>query len=180
MNHIERGDEAAAKSKDTQVEIANGLLQEGNIPGAAGKLTGLLKEEGQWPAWLQTTFAGLEKKVQRPAILDALKEFHQRGAPFMTTNYDGLLEHWCGIGAVEISEMDKLRGWEVHGGRGGVYHPHGYFQKPDTVVLDDDQYEAVQANTDIQHSLKAFFTTRVSLAPILALCLLWLVYRAQK
>jgi hypothetical protein len=166
-NHIEKEDATAAKAKAPQVEVAHGLVNEGKIPTAAGVLTGLLKEEGQWPAWLQTTFAGLEKKVQRPEILDALKKFHQRGATLVTTNYDGLLEYWCGIEAVDISEIDKLRAWEVSSGRGGVFHPHGYFQKPDTVVLDEEQYKTVKTNTDIQHTLQAFFSTRVSLAPIL-------------
>jgi len=167
-NHIER---EAGEYKSQRVEEANTFLAQGDMPSAGGILTELLNEVGQWTIWLEYTFANLEKEVRYPAILDSLKRLNQRGAILVTTNYDDLLEHWCGLTPVDASNIANIRMWEASGQRAGVFHPHGHFRSPDTVVFDNDQYEAVVKNDEIQLLLRSFFSTRVSLFPFYYRCI---------
>lgn len=74
----------ALKDPDTE-----GVLDAANI------LSDQMKQQGQFPAWLESMFASLSQEVRHPALVDVLKALHESGATLLTTNYDGLLEkHW--------------------------------------------------------------------------------------
>src|SRR3989440_8419920 len=62
---------------------------------AANILSSQLKQNGQFPTWLESVFDNLYQEVRHPAILDTLKALHQKGATILTTNYDDLLEKSC-------------------------------------------------------------------------------------
>jgi hypothetical protein len=73
----------------------------------------------------------------------------------MTTNYDELLEHFCGLQRVRRSIPDDIRKYE-RGIENGVFHIHGSFQDPKEVVLDATDYSQVKDSEDVHNLLKTF------------------------
>jgi SIR2-like domain len=105
--------------------------------------------DGAYRAWLQRTVGTL--KVQQPDVLDALKALD---IPIATTNYDGLIEEvvdWPPVTWQERSRVEEV----LRGGRPGVLHLHGYWDKPESVVLDIRSYEQVISDAHAQAVLRS-------------------------
>jgi hypothetical protein len=101
----------------------NGMLDAANI------LSSQLRQHGQFPTWLQSVFGSLDQDVRHPAILEALKKLHDNGAILLTTNYDDILEKYCGlrhIGRSKIEDIVKFR----RGNLDGVFYVHGNYHDP--------------------------------------------------
>jgi SIR2-like domain/AAA domain len=104
---------------------------------AQGKLGGYAHQ--QYRRWLKKSVGKLE--VTEPALLDAIKALNCRLA---TTNYDGLLllcahmgsqpETWRNLDAV----AEILTG-ETH----DVWHIHGYWNNPESVIFSNADYVRV-------------------------------------
>ncbi|KAK0616733.1 hypothetical protein B0T14DRAFT_523719, partial [Immersiella caudata] len=82
--------------------------------------------------WLRQQFQTLDESFTHPEIHEVLKRLHQQGAQLMTTNYDHLIEHHCGLTPKD--------------GNNGVFHPHGEWQHPNGVILDTREYYALADN----------------------------------
>lgn len=120
---------------------------------------GYLKDEldvnKQFSTWLNAVFGTLHSEVRHPEILEALRQFHQKGAKLMTTNYDELLEHHCNLQRIRISIPEDIRKYE-QGTLDGIFHIHGSYQDPQDVVLDPISYDRVKISNDVQNLLKTF------------------------
>jgi NAD-dependent SIR2 family protein deacetylase len=94
---------------------------------------GYLKDEldchKRFPTWLDSVFGSLHHEVNHPEVFKALRDFHQRGARLMTTNYDELLEHYCGLHRVRRLIPEDVRKYERCSSN-RVFHIHGSFQDP--------------------------------------------------
>jgi hypothetical protein len=134
----------------------DGLLDAANI------LSSQLKQHGQFPTWLQSVFGSLYQDVRHPAILEALKKLHQNGAVLLTTNYDDVLETYCGlrhIGRSKTEDIVKFR----RGDLDGVFHVHGIYHDPQEVVLDTTDYYQIRHSDEVQNMLKAFLDDKTIL-----------------
>jgi hypothetical protein len=120
---------------------------------------GYLKDEldchKRFPTWLDSVFGSLHHEVNRPGVFKALRDFHRRGARLMTTNYDELLEHYCGLHRVRRLIPEDVRKYE-RCSLNGVFHIHGSFQDPPEVVLDSIGYYQVKTSDDVQNLLKTY------------------------
>lgn len=122
---------------------------------ACGYLKAELDRNKLFPTWLELVFGSLHRDVTHPEVFEALRQFHQKGARLMTTNYDELLEHHCNLQRIRRSIPDDVRKYE-QGTLDGVFHIHGSFQDPQEVVLDAIGYYQVKNSDDVQNLLKTY------------------------
>jgi hypothetical protein len=153
-------DEGFIAAEDEDLNYYRRVLQRDNIDiRNVLRVCGYLKDEldhhKQYPTWLKSVFGSLHCDVTRPEIYEVLREFHQRGARLMTTNYDELLEHYCNLQRVRRSIPEDVRKYE-QGTLDGVFHIHGSFQDPKEVVLDPIGYYQVTTSNDVQNLLKTY------------------------
>jgi hypothetical protein len=147
------------------IKPAYEALQNPDIDGmldAANILSSQLRQHGQFPTWLQSVFSSLDQDVRHPAILEALKKLHDNGAILLTTNYDDVLEKYCGlrhIGRSKIEDIVKFR----RGDLDGVFHVHGSYHDPQEVVLDTTGYYQIRESDEVQNMLKAFLDDKTIL-----------------
>jgi hypothetical protein len=153
-------DNGFVTADDEEINHYRGVLQRGNtnirtVLRACRYLKDELDHNMQFATWLESVFGSLHRKVRHPEVFKALREFHQRGARLMTTNYDELLEHYCDLQRVRRSIAEDVRKYE-QGILDGVFHIHGSFQDPKEVVLDPSGYYEVKASDDVQNLLKTY------------------------
>ena len=118
---------------------------------AAGVVTRLLKRDGRFNTWLRVVFENLYGNVNHPAILESLKKLHKNGAMLTTTNYDDLIEKHCKLSPLDRTRENDLKEFiRSPRNRDGVFHPHGYWEHHETVVLDTDDYKLVKEDNVIQ------------------------------
>lgn len=109
----------------------------------------------RFPSWLETVFGSLHHEVNHTGVYKALRDFHRRGARLMTTNYDELLEHYCGLERVRRLIPEEVRKYERCTSN-GVFHIHGSYQDLQEVVLDPIDYYKVTTSDDVQNLLKTY------------------------
>src|SRR6266498_4099142 len=123
---------------------------------AATIMADQLTQNGQFPTWLESVFGNLYQEVRHPAILEVLKALHEKGATFLTTNYDYLIEKFCGLRRIGRSNMDDILKFKC-GNLDGVFHVHGSYHDPNEVVLDRTGYYQITHSDEVQNILKTFF-----------------------
>jgi len=125
-----------------------------NLFEAVNNMKDMLSEKKIFPTWLGSMFCNLHTEKRYTSILDALKMLHENGAMLLTTNYDGLIEEHCGLATIDGSDSDQLAMFMAKN-IDGVFHPHGHWLHPATIVLDSvDYYKVKEVATNVQVSLK--------------------------
>jgi hypothetical protein len=143
----------------------DGSLDDPDIDGsldAANILSSQLREHGQFPTWLQSVFGSLYQDVRHPAILEVLKNLHENGAVLLTTNYDDILETYCGLGHIGRSKADDIVNFR-RGNMDGVFHVHGNYHDPQEIILDTTDYYQINHSDEVQNMLKAFLDDKTIL-----------------
>ena len=104
---------------------------------------------GGFPKWIQSQFKSLHLKDK--TLVKAIDDLQ---LPIITTNYDGILEQatfrsTCTLRNLGdfISEMRR----SAHSIRPTVFHVHGYYGDPDTVVFGSSSYERILNNDILQN-----------------------------
>ena len=128
---------------------ADGILDAANI------VSSQMKQHGQFPTWLESVFGNLSQEIRHPALIDVLKALHQRGVTLLTTNYDDVLEKYCGLQRVGRSNQDDISKFQ-RGDLNGVFHIHGSYHDAHEVVLDTTDYYEVRHSDVVQDVLKTF------------------------
>ena len=123
---------------------------------AANIMAAQLTQNGQLPTWLDSMFGSLSEEVRHPAILEVLKALHDKGATLLPTNYDDVLEKFCGLRCIGRSNRDDVQKFK-RGDLDGVFHIHGSYHDPPEVVLDTTDYYQVTHSDEVQAVLKNFF-----------------------
>jgi hypothetical protein len=152
---IEEGYVDKGNSRMQMAYTALGNTDTESLLDAANILKSLLDQQGQFATWLETVFCTLEAEVRHPAIFKVLKALHNKGATLLTTNYDDLLERFCGLQRIGRSNKDDVQRFK-RGDVDGVFHVHGSYHNPDEVVLDTKSYYQVQNSDEVQNVLKTY------------------------
>ncbi len=112
---------------------------------------------GEYARWLRESVGVLDAGHRE--ILEALRDI---GVIIATTNYDDLIEKVTGLPAV--TWMDGARVERVlRGDERAVLHLHGYWQRPESVILGIRSYEQVLGSEHAQAMLRALATMRTML-----------------
>lgn len=150
------------------INRARQLLQDPNATAddlldAANRVQKLLSARHDlYSGWLKHQFKSLYKYMDKPAILDSLKQLHQKGAMLMTTNYDDMLEKHLDIPPIDRSDPHALVSYQ-RGSLNAVFHPHGHWRNADGVVLSAEDYYGVKGHKDVQEVLKHILATKTVL-----------------
>jgi hypothetical protein len=119
---------------------------------------------GNFADWLSTQFETLNDYVKYPAILESLKKLHEAGVTLMTTNYDGLIERHCGLQPLDGSQPQQLVRFGRRELSNVVFHPHGYWENTEHIVLDSRQYyEVLREDNPVRQTLKDMLKGRTVL-----------------
>ena len=98
----------------------------------------------RYRAWLKKSVGRL--KATEPALLDAIKALNCRLA---TTNYDGLLRAKMGVEAKTWRNPEAVA--EILTGESSdVWHIHGYWDDPESVVFSNADYGRVRLSDRAQ------------------------------
>jgi hypothetical protein len=106
---------------------------------------------GAYSGWLRDTVGSLAIRDRR--LLDAIAALK---APLATTNYDGLLEKVTGFPPITWIDEGKVgRLLTKEQDSDAIYHLHGYWERPESVVLGIRSYESVRGSEHAQAVLRA-------------------------
>jgi len=109
---------------------------------------------GEFRRWLRNSFETL--KCRDSAVLIALREL---GIPLATTNYDQLIEDATGLRPITWMDGARVSRW-IHGDEPGVFHLHGFWEVPESVILGVRSYDLVMGDARAQNVQKALRTTK--------------------
>jgi hypothetical protein len=150
--------EGYVDASNRRTKKAYEALQDSDVDGlldAANILSSQMKQHGQFPTWLESVFGGLSQEIRHPALLEILKALHERGATLLTTNYDDVLEKFCGLQRISRSNQDDILRFQ-RGDLSAVFHIHGSYHDAHEVVLDTTDYYEVKHSNEVQDILKTF------------------------
>ncbi|MFN8345255.1 MAG: SIR2 family protein [Spirosomataceae bacterium] len=100
-----------------------------------------LQEHGKLDEWLNV-FENASPEY--PELILAMKGL---GVPIATANYDNLLEDITHLTPITLSETIKVEDFlDTEQKQKYILHLHGYFKKPDSVVLGQKSYDAIVDN----------------------------------
>jgi hypothetical protein len=127
-----------------EISILRRLARSGDVMTALSKLQKLLAQDAHdhwrnntYAGWLEATFGA--PLVADSSVLDALRRLEPR--VIATTNYDLLLEEHVLPGGRSITweRPQDLR--SLLRGGSGIAHLHGRYDRPQSVILSDSDYQ---------------------------------------
>jgi NAD-dependent SIR2 family protein deacetylase len=126
-----------------------------NALQVAGLIQQSLESVGPEPfrKWLSDAFSDLVALPGRMATLNALRDLQQTGALIITTNYDSLLSLATGTEPITWEDKNFLR--LITGRQKGIFHLHGYWRKPSSVVLSPKDYDRIVGQENFQSAFKS-------------------------
>ncbi len=108
--------------------------------------------------WLARTIGTIEGHDR--SVLDALHEVRQHGNLLATTNYDSLLlGDSPTLNPITWQETDALIGAVRDGQTDKIIFLHGWWRKPESVILDWRSYNQITRNDVYREDLAAFWNT---------------------
>jgi SIR2-like domain len=129
------------------------------IAAAEGISSRLSKRSpGVFRGWLQDTVGTLEPK--HPEILHTIASL---GDVLATLNYDGLFERATERTPVTWLRPDKVEQVLLGKITDAVLHLHGYFDEPESVILDFASYAKVASDAHASTVLRTFLIDRIML-----------------
>lgn len=108
--------------------------------------------------WLKETIGSI--KACDHQVLDALEEIRRCGNILATTNYDGLLlEGRPGLSAVTWKDKTAFLSAHRHRWTEHVLFLHGYWDAPESVILDERSYQEITRELSYRDDLTAVWRT---------------------
>lgn len=116
------------------------------------------KQSTHFKQWLEATVGGIKAKDR--AVLVALNAIREQGHLLATTNYDGLLlGEPPKLSAITWQESDKIIGAAREWNTDKIIFLHGYWRKPESVILNWTSYEQIARDAEYRDDLAAFWKT---------------------
>ncbi|MEZ4302754.1 MAG: SIR2 family protein [Polyangiaceae bacterium] len=112
---------------------------------------------GDFRRWLRECFSGIP--IVDPSVPEALAALAALGAPLFTTNYDDVLERVTGLPALtqkDPADVERV----LRGEERAIVHMHGFYKRPETVVLGIRSYEDLLRDPSAQAIQRAVRTLR--------------------
>jgi len=109
------------------------------------------KSPGSFHRWLKDSIGTLTPT--HPELIQILAESR---IPLLTLNYDGLMEEITKRVPVTWDERDKVEEIIRHHRYDSIIHLHGYFDKPDSIVLGLASYNKVSKDPHTETVLRLF------------------------
>ena len=144
-------------------DIVDAEIEEGSVEflvGAAQKITGWLgRRDGEKGYWLEETIGQL--RFSKPGLIKAIAGL---GGVLATLNYDSLLTqvtgrkayHWGNLGDVnELLRRNRVKEF--------VLHLHGYWEDPESVILDWKSYDTILNDEKTKQHLRDITLSRTLL-----------------
>ncbi|MBI4854885.1 MAG: SIR2 family protein [Acidobacteria bacterium] len=116
---------------------------------AAEQIEGELKDLGEYDRWLKETVGGL--KALNKSTINAIKDLD---LPIITTNYDNLLEEVTGLREITWKDERKIAPF-FQGEELGIFHLHGHWDHPESVILGIKTYQNILNNDITQLFMRA-------------------------
>jgi len=113
--------------------------------------------DGEYRRWLRESVGMLS--AENREVIEALNDL---GVVLATTNYDDLIEEVTGLPAVTWMDDSKVER-VLRGDERGILHLHGYWDRPESVVLGIRSYEQVLGNKHAQTMQQAVASLRAIL-----------------
>lgn len=113
-----------------------------------------------YKVWLENTIGTL--KAERTELLEAIHALRQHGKGHLlaTTNYDDLLIYnQPNLTPITWREPDDLMRSVQQWNQNSVIYLHGYWRKPQTVVLDWDSYQAIENDAVYREDILSVWET---------------------
>jgi WD40 repeat protein len=121
------------------------------------------KKHSQFQDWLNSTLGMLEKCNPTQYGLDLISKIEALHLPILTTNLDGIIEEHTGRNAVVWSDEEALLFIQAKANDevdDKVFHLHGHYAHPLSVVLSDSDYDEHLETKRIQIVQRGIFLTR--------------------
>ena len=144
-----------SRSKEIEIE---GALQQNELTKAA---TILQKEMGapggEYAAWLRHQLDDANWQISDTLLITEILDLPCK--LLATTNYDKLLERYDAssrqtvVQTQPLSMVDGIR-------RGGIFHLHGVYSDPKSVVLGDSDYDEALSNPAYRSAIEAIWMTK--------------------
>ena len=131
-----------------------------NLISAATTVTNALGgvQSGIFKDWLESTIGNI-RPLNRD-IIDALHALREAGNLLATTNYDDvLLDYFIALRPVTWMDGDEIIGAQRNRELDKVIYLHGYWKRPDSVILDGRSYEQISRHEQYREDLAAFWRT---------------------
>jgi hypothetical protein len=145
----------AANHRTAQAYGSLGHDDPDSLLDAANIMTSQMRENRQFPTWLESVFGSLYSEIRHPTVLEVLQALHKRGVTLLTTNHDDILEKTCNLRHIGRSNRDEILKFK-RGDLDGVFHIHGSYHDPHEVVLGTTDYYQVTQSDEVQNLLKTF------------------------
>lgn len=131
------------KKRQTEVldAVAAGTADIKDLLGVAQQVSSRLgwPDDPEWVQWLRETVGALTPTAAGRRVLEAIDALD---VPIATTNYDGLLKKVTGLPPVTWTERGAVVNL-LQGKEKGILHLHGFWNKPDSVILGINSYDAL-------------------------------------
>jgi hypothetical protein len=108
-------------------------------------------------AWLERTVGAIQAHDR--GVVDALQAHREYGNLLATTNYDDVFLK-SDLNAVTWKESEEILTAVRHGRNEIIIFLHGYWQKPETIILDWKSYDAIGRDQQYREDFAAFWKTK--------------------
>ena len=131
------------------------------IPAAQAVKKMLRAPGGQYAAWLESVFERSSDAIPESRLIDSISDLM---APVVaTTNYDDLLERFLLGHRQGITWRDPRAMLKALHSDSAVFHLHGHFNEPESVVFGADNYGDLVSNDAYHTVLKTLWIDRTLL-----------------
>jgi hypothetical protein len=99
--------------------------------------------------WIGDTIGRLE--IKDASLITAIQNL---GGLIGTLNYDSLIHQVTQRDIVTWKDQDRLDQYFRDHSKNFIFHIHGHWERPDTMILNRDSYSAISTDANMQHNMR--------------------------
>lgn len=141
-------------------DVQTGRLEE--LLGVAQLVISYLEQRGDQEVeeWLYDSIGVLEARIRFEEDVRAL---HALGIPLITTNYDWVIEKITHRTPIAWTQRAAVERWFEGRGRDEVFHVHGHYRLPESIVLSPRSYDEIVKDERLRFLLQSLAAARTLL-----------------
>lgn len=148
---LQNGKSYLSDIEKTEFDKIIGSWTADSMIDTAGYLLSVLKRQGTYHAYMQSSFSGLT--VKQEVMSDAFSQIHRAGDFISTTNYDLLLEQATSAETVTYTDPGRILQMLRGEAQRRIIHLHGAYDPAhgiDDIIADSQQYRDIVNNQGAQ------------------------------